>query len=91
MSSQFSQVKARTTIFTADASIKEIQEHLVRVCRIAMSTPMTTLNLSNVITSAPGKHFAITHPSTPKTFMGNDKEIPLISTTHSLRSVKSDS
>ena len=40
--------------------------------------------------SAPGKHFVIMNPGTVKSFMGQNNSIPLLNTTQSIRSVKTD-
>jgi hypothetical protein len=40
--------------------------------------------------SAPGKHFVIMNPGTVKSFMGQNNSIPLLNTTQSIRSVRTD-
>ena len=40
--------------------------------------------------SAPGKHFVIMNPGTVKSFMGQNNSIPLLNTTQSIRSVKTE-
>jgi hypothetical protein len=40
--------------------------------------------------SAPGKHFVIMNPGTVQSFMGQNNSIPLLNTTQSIRSVKTE-
>ena len=56
---------------------------------IQLAPPNTQLLFVNCM-SAPGKHFVIMNPGTVKSFMGQNNSIPLLNTTQSIRSVKTE-
>ena len=89
---QCSLVETRIRICSVVVMTREIQGHLVCmthiVCIFNWQHPM--LNSYCESMSAPGKHFVIMNPGTVKSFMGQNNSIPLLNTTQSIRSVKTD-